>query len=171
MKKTLISAVFALATLGIAQAQTIKFGHLDSEELMVNMPDVENVQKQLEEQQSSIENQLTALNEEFSSLMKDYETKMNAKEYTTEEQTKKEEELQGMYEKIQIYRQTAIQELQQKQQELMTPIIQRVRRAIEEVGVENDFTYIFDTTSGALPSIGSQSTDIAPLVKKKLGLN
>ncbi len=171
MKRLLMSIALAALTFGASQAQSLKFGHLDSEELIQSMPDMKNVEQQLEEQQKAVESQLTSLNEEFQRLMNDYETQMKGGLLSDEDATKKETELQEMYGKIQTYRQTAIQELQSKQQELMMPIITRVRRVIAEVGAENDFTYIFDITTGAISSIGKQSIDVAPLVKSKLGIN
>lgn len=52
--------------------------------------------------------------------------------------------------------------------QLVQPLIDKAKKAIEEVAKENGFTYIIDTSSGALLYSGGE--DILPLVKKKLNL-
>ena len=52
---------------------------------------------------------------------------------------------------------------------MLKPIVDRAKKAIEEVGKENGYTYIFDAGVGAV-LYSQDSDDIMPLVKKKLGL-
>ena len=59
--------------------------------------------------------------------------------------------------------------LQEKEKELLQPIIDRAKQAIAEVAKENGYTYIFDTSAGTL-LYQQDSDDILALVKKKLGL-
>jgi Skp family chaperone for outer membrane proteins len=47
-------------------------------------------------------------------------------------------------------------------------MIQRVQTAIDEVGKEQKFTYVFDSSTGATLYNGGE--DIAPLVRAKLGM-
>ena len=54
------------------------------------------------------------------------------------------------------------------EQSLLEPMIQRARTAIEEVGAEEGFTYIFDTSTGSTVYNGGE--DVLALVKAKLGL-
>ena len=51
--------------------------------------------------------------------------------------------------------------------ESLTPMIQKVQQAIEEVGKEHGFTYIFDSSMGATLYNGGE--DVSSLVKTKLG--
>jgi outer membrane protein len=81
----------------------------------------------------------------------------------------KERELQDMGARIQEFQENAEKKLQDRQQEVLKPIIDRAKKAIEDVAKENGYTYIFDTSVGAL-LYQQDSEDILPLVKKKLGL-
>ena len=74
-----------------------------------------------------------------------------------------------MDQRIQTYQQSAQQRLQDKEKELLQPIIDRAKQAISDVAKENGYTYVFDTSAGAL-LYQQDSDDILPLVKKKLGL-
>ena len=59
--------------------------------------------------------------------------------------------------------------LQSQEEKLLRPIIDKAKKAIEDVAKENNFTYIFDSGVGVL-LYQNDSDDIMPMVKKKLGL-
>ena len=63
---------------------------------------------------------------------------------------------------------TVQNELAQLEQQLLMPMIERVQEAINEVGSENGFTYIFDTSSGATVYTGGE--DVGGLVRAKLSM-
>jgi outer membrane protein len=69
---------------------------------------------------------------------------------------------------LQEFAATVQDELQKLEQSLLEPMIQRVQTAIDEVGKEQKFTYIFDSSTGATLYNGGE--DIAPLVRAKLGM-
>lgn len=170
MKKVLLSLTLVISAIAISAAQSVKFGHFDSSAFMEKMPDVKEVQKTMDAEQSKVEGTVTTLNEDFQKMYQEYQQKAN--KMTEAEQMEKEKELQESYQKIQQYIQVSRQELAQKQRELMAPIMQRVMRAVQEVGAENGFIYILEEKAGATVFVSNtKSTDITPLVKKKLGIN
>ncbi len=63
---------------------------------------------------------------------------------------------------------TVQNELAQLEQELLMPMVERVQAAIDAVGAENGFLYIFDTSSGATVFAGGE--DVAGMVRAKLGM-
>jgi outer membrane protein len=83
----------------------------------------------------------------------------------------KMQEIQSLQERIEAYQQSASTDLQQKQEQLLTPIIERAEKAIQEVCVEEGYAYILDSSKSknVILAINS-SNDILPLVKKKIGL-
>ena len=80
----------------------------------------------------------------------------------------RQQELQEMQQRIQLFYQTAEQDIQKKQQELLMPIQEKLQKAIKDVGAENGYTYIVDPA--ALLYTGPNAIDATPLVRKKLGL-
>jgi outer membrane protein len=58
--------------------------------------------------------------------------------------------------------------LAQLEQELLMPMVERVQEAIDAVGAENGFTYIFDTSSGATVYTGGEN--VVDMVRAKLGM-
>ncbi|MFB6343595.1 OmpH family outer membrane protein [Saccharicrinis sp. FJH62] len=171
MKKTAI--LFLLVVLPFAvmniQGQTkYKFGHIDSQALLQKMPEMDKAMGTLEDLQTS--------NNEKLKMMQGELQKLNSK-YVSESKTldaiarqSREKELQMMSQNIQDFYQSAQQDMQQQQTALTQPILDKARKAVEEVGKENGFTYIFDLSKGEVLYMGDQSVDIMPLVLKKLGI-
>lgn len=167
-KKLLTLALVAVAT-ATAGAQNLKFGHFDSQKFLIAMPEVKQVQSTIDSEATKIEGQLTILQEDFTKMQQDYQN--NAPKLTEEQLREKETELNETYQKIQNFVATSRQQLEAKQRELMAPIMQRLLRTVQEVGSENGFTYIFEQQAGLTVYVSQKSTDIAPLVKAKLGIN
>ena len=83
----------------------------------------------------------------------------------------KENELSHINRRIQEFQTNAQAQLQEKESELFQPIVIKVDKAIKEIGKENGFVYVFDTTQGTLLYFDeTKSTNIMPLAKAKLGL-
>ena len=79
-------------------------------------------------------------------------------------------EIQDLQQRIQNYQVTAQQQLQQKQNELLKPVFDKAEKAIEEVAKENGLLYVFDIGTKVVLYKSSQSMDVLPLVKAKLGI-
>ena len=169
MKKGFIVVLVALLAFGgSAMAQkNIKLGHINSNDLMQIMPGRDTamalLQKEVEDLQTEMEE-----------MKKEYETQVNnylAKKDQLSEliRKSKESDIQKMAERIETFQSNAQKLLEERQEALLKPIVDRAKAAIEEVGKENGYTYIFD--AGVVTLLYSQdSDDIMPLVKKKLGL-
>ena len=81
----------------------------------------------------------------------------------------KESEIRDLGQRIEAYQTQAQQKLQELQESLFEPIIERAKQAITDVARENGYSYVFDSSAGTL-LYQPDSDDILPLVKKKLGL-
>ena len=73
-----------------------------------------------------------------------------------------------MQQRIQLFYQTAQEDIQKKQQEMLAPIHEKMAKAIKTVGEREGYTYIFD--SAAMVHIGNDAKDVTPAVKKELGI-
>lgn len=151
-----------------AMAQGLKFGHIDTEAVFTAMPEMALVEKTLEEEYKKQELQLTSLQEQLKTKQDDY-TKI-AKSLTPEVRAEKEGELMEFNQRIQNFYTLAQQQLQAKQRELQAPLVKKVEQAIQEVGEENGFIYIFEKEAGLAVYNSNKSIDVAPLVKAKLGI-
>ncbi len=149
-------------------AQSLKFGHIDIEAVVMEMPEYKNIQTVLDAETSKLESQFTTMREELVKLEKDYQQK--ASKLSKAEREAKENELQTMQEKVQAFFENAQKTLQQKNQEMQAPVWDKLNKAIDAVGTEGGFIYIFEVKSGLTLYYSSKSIDISSLVKAKLGI-
>ena len=169
MKKSLfVLLIAAMACCGTAMAQkSIKLGHINSNELMQIMPGRDSAQTVLQNEMTDLENTLKSMQTELETRYNEYMAKQDAMSDLIKQT--KQRELQDMQSRAQEFQKNAEQQLQDRQSELLNPIIDRARKAIEDVAKENGYTYIFDSGIGTL-LYSQDSDDIMPLVKKKLGI-
>lgn len=162
--KTLTLIAFTLLSTSIF-AQ--KFGHLNSNELLLAMPERATVEEEVKKYAQQLESQLGIMSKEYQAKVQDYQSK----EASMTEAIKKDKikEITNLEERISEFQQTAQSDLQEREEKLLRPIIDKAKKAIEDVAKENGYTYIFDSGVGVL-LYQKDSDNIMPLVKKKLGI-
>ncbi|MBQ9418693.1 MAG: OmpH family outer membrane protein [Bacteroidales bacterium] len=169
MKKKLIAIVMALLCVGgSAMAQNrIKLGHINSSELMQIMPGRDSVMAVLQAEVEELQETLKSMQTEAEKRYNDYQA--NKAGWTELIRQTKEREVQDMMARMQEFQENAQKQLQEREAKLTKPIIDRAKKAIEDVAKENGYSYIFDTGTSAL-LYSQDSDDIMPQVKAKLGL-
>ena len=165
MKKITFLVLISLITLSTFSQN--KFGYIDSQELLMLMPERKNAESVVQNFAKSLESQLAAMTAEYQESVQDYQS--NEASYTDLIKQDKIAEITGLEQRIQAFQQNAQQSLQKKEQELLEPILSKARSAIEEVAVEGNFTYIFDKSVGSI-LYAKESENVLSLVKKKLKL-
>jgi len=167
ISKIVLMGLMLISLNAVSQSRA-KFGHIDTQKLLSIMPDRINAQNELQKHTQELETQLSAMQSE---LEKKYNSYLTQKDSLSEllKQTK-EKELQDLQTRIQSFQAQAQQDLQKKQNELMQPIIQKVKDAVTKVAKDKGYSYIFDTSTGVLLYWPENSDDIFPLVKKELGI-
>ena len=165
MKKVLI-ILMAVVMAAPAFAQQ-KFGHIDSAALLEIMPEKAKAEKELEAFAAEFQSALEA-------MAKEYEGKVAAFQQGEQGMIKtvrdtKVREISDLERRIQEFQQQAQEEIGKKEQEVLTPIIDKARKAIDEVAVEKGYTYVFDASLGVL-LYAKDAEDVMADVKAKLGL-
>ncbi len=155
-----------LVSAGLVQAQTLKFAHIDMQALIAVMPETTAAQKTLEAQAKGLEDQLASMQKEFQTKLAEYTQKADSLSDIVRQA--KEEDLQNLQQRIQTFNQSAQQKLQQKQGELMQPIVDKANQTLETVAKEQGVIYVFDVNAVHYKS--NASIDLLPLVKAKLGI-
>lgn len=169
MKKVLALIVLVVAVMATSiNAQAQKFGHIDIQQLIQVMPQRATALETLEKEASELENMLGTMQQEYQKMIEDYTA--NSETMTDLVRQAKGEDIQMKGQRIETFRAQADQQLQQKQQELMTPILEAADNAITEVAKAEGLIYVFDISSRVVLYQSPQSVDVLPLVKKKLGI-
>lgn len=167
LRKIVFTFLFCLS-LSIS-AQEIKFGHINSVEILSLMPEQESINKKLNDLNSQWNLELTKLRDEYYAKIKEYQEKLGTN-MPESIKAARQSEIAELEKRIATLQQTANSDLQKKQQELFAPVIEKVKKAINEVGAENDYLYIFDLSTQGIIYQSPKSNDITSLVKKKLNL-
>ena len=150
-------------------AQTFKFGHINTQEVIALMAETDSANVQLDKYSKELDEVLQGMDNEFRKKYEEYVQKQ--KDWLPAVLEAKEKELQEIQQRLQQYSQNAQREFEMKRQELFAPIFQKAREAIDKVGKANGFTYIFDTSVGSLVFINDNSSvNVLPLVKTELGI-
>lgn len=165
MKKILLLSLTLL--ISISSFSQNKFGYIDSQELLLLMPERKTAEEEVQTFAKSLESQLQAMTAEYQQSVQEYQA--NEATYTDLVKQDKVTEITGLEQRIQSFQQNAQQALQSKEQELLEPILQKARKAIEDVASEGDYTYIFDKSIGSILYV-KESENILEKVKKKLKL-
>lgn len=162
MKKLFLMLALVLPMLASAQ----KMGHVNTQELFAQMPELNQVRAQMDTLQNMYENQLALMQEEFNKKVQDFQ--QNQASMTDGVREFRQQELAELEQRIQTFYQTAQQDIQKKQQEYLAPLHERMANAINAVGERLGYTYVFD--SAAMVYIGSNAEDLMPAVKAELGI-
>ena len=162
MKKVLVILALVLPMMASAQ----KYGHVNTAELFQLMPELKGVTARLDSLNKQYEELLVNMQEEYQKKAQDYEQK--AATMTDAMKQIQEEELYTMQQRLQTTYQTAQQDIAQKRQEYVAPVQEKMVKAIQAVGQEKGFTYIFDTA--AMLYVDPSATDVMADVKAKLGI-
>ncbi|NPA35588.1 MAG: OmpH family outer membrane protein [Chlorobi bacterium] len=169
MKLIKIFILTILVTLaGKATAQELKFGHINIQQLVAELPEKQAADAQLHAEAQKLQDQLKVMSEDLDKKYADYLAQRDSLPDLI--RATKEKEIQDLDTRIKQYNQMAQQTLAQKEQQLLQPIIQKVQKAITEVGQEQGLIYIFDISSQVVVYHSDKSIDCAPLVKAKLGV-
>jgi outer membrane protein len=162
LKTLLIAAVLFFGTTQVLNAQA-KSAHIDVSELMTKMPAYLDAQKQLEKLSQTYDADFKIMVDEYQARLKKYEQEAETVSAKINEERAKE--VQDMEKRIREFRETAQKELQTKEGDLMKPIEEKIKAAIQKVGKAKGFQYVFNA-AGLLLADGP---DLTPDVKKELG--
>ena len=148
MKRLILSAIFALATLGIASAQ--KYCVIDSEKVFKSLDEYNKAMSQLDELGKSYQTEVDNKYKSIESLYNNYMAQKNS--LSTTARTSIEQQILQKEEEAQKYQQEIFGDegkLMKKRVELITPIQEKVFAAIEAYAKANGYDLVLDKASNA----------------------
>lgn len=173
MRKLVLVVVLGLGFLA-AQAQTptasTKVGFADVDAIFNQMPEAKQIETELKSTQTMLKNQIDTKAQEFQKKLADYNANLNNMLDAVRQNT--ERELTQMQQNLEKLQQDAQTTIQNKQNQLMGPVYDKVGKAIADVAKENGFTLILSSQIGGLDVVlyGDEKMDVSELVLKKLGV-
>lgn len=169
MKNILKVALFMALTLTTVELSAQKSGRINTQALVLAMPETTAMQTELEALRKDSADNLETMQVELNNKLTEYQ---NGQATMNESiRSMKEKEMQDLNMRMQQFEQSAMQELQQKQQQLLEPILTKMREAIASVSSAAGYDVVYDEGAGSVAYFNpDQVVDITADVKAKLGI-
>jgi outer membrane protein len=163
LKKIVLFALLLIPVRGFAQE---KIAYFKSSDVIPAMPEYTQMVDSLKNSEATLQAELETMADEYTKKV----TAFSEQQATLNESIKtlRLKEIERIRESTETFQRQAAQIQDDLQKTLFTPIEAKVRKALQEVGAENQFTYIVN--ADLMLYISPQSQDATPLVKTKLGV-
>ena len=163
----LINKIVVLAFLSVLVSE-FKIGYLNADKILTELDEVRQVQIQLEKEQRKIESDYMNLEMEFDSLFRSYEQqKMLMSEERRQKLEKTLTDKQAEIQRFQAEKVGPQGEIYKIHDQLMAPVYAKIDEAIQKVGKQEGYDYIFNVVSGGIVYALPQY-DLTDLVVKEL---
>ena len=162
-----ISFLLAMFAFLATDSQAQKFGFVDSDALLAEMPKVKQARANLEVLQKQLQTKGQNMVNGFQTKYQDLEKRRQAGTITQKELETEAKKLEKTQLEIQQYEQDMMKQLQEREQKELQPILDEVTTAIQAVAKENGYQYIFEKKT--LLYFDS-AMDVGSLVKAKLNM-
>jgi outer membrane protein len=120
----------------------------------------------MEKETKEVQKAFEDMSAEYNKLFDDYEK--TASSLTEVVRKAREADLLDKQKRLEEFQQNATTKLDQRNAELVKPILDKILKAIDKVALENGFTYILDVSKGSVVYTSKDSQNINPLVLKIL---
>jgi outer membrane protein len=146
LKKIIFIAALVVLITSLGTAQSLKVAYVNSETILRELPEAQQVKKELETTIKVWQDELERMSKELQDGLEDYQKKQAMLDPKVK--TDKEKSLQDLQQKAREYQ---FQKFDQREGEAVklrekkfAPIQERVMKTIEKVAKEDGFNYVFD---------------------------
>ena len=150
-----------------AGGQSVKIGYINKDELMKALPEYDSANVKIEKLRNELVGQLATMQDEYEKKNTSYKNESaNLPEVLRKT---REGELKDLNNRIQLFQVKANQQLNDKNNELIKPVLAKVDKSIRDVAIEQGITLVLDA-SVLYYNDEKKSINLLPLIKNKLGL-
>ena len=134
-----------------AQAQSnnseLKIGYINPQSILANMPEMRAVQQRLQNFTARKQQELSTLEQEFQTQVAEYQQKVGV--ISADAQQQEEARLGQLQQELLQAQEVAEQELAQRRDELVGPLLEQIGAAIEAVAQKQGLSYVLNTTTSS----------------------
>ena len=163
LKTLLFATALFIGATSFTSAQS-KIAHINTQELIKAMPETIAAQAEIEKLGNTYQATIQGSLKELDTKLKQYNAE--AEGQTEESNMKRMEEVEGMKQSLSQYQQQAQQDLQKKEFDLLKPITEKAKAAIQKVAKAQGYEYVLDAST----LIVADGKNLMADVKKELGL-
>lgn len=160
-----LTALALVSMAGAAEAQTLKIGYVNSQEILANAPGAQAAGQQFDEEMAGYQAEIQQLETELEGMQQ----RLQQQQLTLSPEAKanREQQLQAKLAEYQ-QRSTQLQELaNQRRAALIQPVMDSITSVIETIREEGSYTLILDVAAGSIIS-ADPALDLTQMVLQRL---
>ena len=167
LRAALAALVLVVLAAGAASAQGgQKFAYIRSSVLLDQAPGRADAEAQFDKETGAYRDQIKRMSDSLTAMVADFEKTQAALSATTRETRGRA--IQAKEAEYQRRTRDLEQKAQQRQSELVQPILDRVKQAIEDLRIEGGYTFVFNADQGSAIVAMDKNLDITDRVLTKL---
>ena len=160
-----MAAALVLLSAGSAEAQAARVGYVNSDQVLAEYEPAQEARLGLEAARQEGESEIQLLGRGLQAAVDEYQ--QQGMTMTPEARQAREQELANLQQGLQNRTQELQIQFQERQAELLQPIMERVTAVIEEIRVEGGYALILDSASQAILA-GDPALDLTQEVLNRL---
>jgi len=165
--RTVLGVACLLLLLSVQPAHGQKIGTLNSVTFLEELPDVKRANVDLDALKGRLTRELEEKISKFEEKFEKARSDSESGKLSPVQEDSLARELEEEKRKIASLEREIQGRLLKKREELLTPILAKIDKALKAVAKENDYHFIFDVSAGGL-LFATEGADVAPLVRAKL---
>ena len=154
---------------GVTALSAQKFGYVNSQALLLSMQEIKTADDELLSYQNELVTQGEQMVKKFESSYQTYLKEVNDGSLSKLQMQEKEASLAQEQQSIQAFEVEVQNLLATRKQTLYEPILQRVQEAVNKLGADEGYTFIFDTSGGGI-LFAVEAEDVTNKLKIVLGI-
>ena len=152
-----------------AQNPQVAVAYVNTTDLLSAFPAKEEATQKLVALSENYKKELELMQNEYNKKYSDYITYQGS--LAENIKLRRMQELTELENKMQQFMQLAQKDIEQQEKAMLEPLKKQISDAIRQVGVEHNFTVIYDLANPGIAFVNPVAVDANPLVKTKLGIN
>jgi len=161
----LLAGILTLGSAATYTLQAQKFGYLNSQAILAELPEVKQSEAELEALQKQLQKKGQTMLETLQADYQVMQKKVEGGELSPKMQEEEGKKLQVREEELNKFQQEMMNTLQEKRNTLLKPIYDKLAAVLKTVAQESGYTYIFDQS---ILLYSDPAGDVSALVKAKL---
>lgn len=143
MRSTLFGLLLALITIsGNTEAQDLKIGYVDPQEILVKMPEYAAVERRLQNFAERKRDEFSKLQGEFEKRANDFQQKSSV--LSIEARNTEGRALEGIRDRLENFQSQYQEDLMKEQQTQLTPLFEKIDKGIADVANEMGITFVLN---------------------------
>jgi outer membrane protein len=164
------TVIFIIVGLTASAQTSARVGYADADYIFEQMPDSKQIESSLKATSDQLNTVIAAKDDEWRKKFSEYAANQGTMLDAVRDNILNE--IEQLQENVKKLKEDSQGELQRKQQQLLIPAYQKIKKAIAEVAKENGYTFILSPRVGgsALVVYADEKDNVSDLVLKKLGV-